>query len=164
MEIKFQYKLEDSDFKAAAKVVSKRVMPGAIKNLIALIVLYGSIYVLGCVMDSQFLFASGAVLGMFGMVLCGVLNYRIQIVKTWKTIPSMHQTNVATVSVEALIHEGVTWHTKYLWSHFQEFLETETHFFLMVGRHPSLWFPKRVISQSDQTALRSLLTSQFSSK
>jgi hypothetical protein len=157
MEINFEYKLEDADFKAAAKVTSKRVVPGALKNLVALLVLYAALYVLGTVVETDLRFSSGFVLGLFAMTLCGALSYHIQVAKNWKALPAMHQANRVVATPEGIMQDGDTAHTRYLWTHFQGYVEEKSHFFVLMGKHPVLWFPKRVLAPGDEERIRTLL-------
>ena len=101
---------------------------------------------------------------MFGLTLCGMMTFNSQMAKNYKAIPSMQETNTLVVTAEGIIQNATSWQSTYGWTHFQRFVETKSHFFLLSGAYPALWFPKRVITTDDQGSLRNMLLEKLPAK
>ncbi len=153
--VAFEYKLADDDFRAASKVVARKIH----RRLWGYLALYAALLVLLYSIRTADLplFAFGAILGIASMTVCGLLSYRRQVEKMWKALPSMHEENQISLSNDGIRASTPTANTHFQWSHFQAFQEQKTHFFLMLGPHPLLWFPKRAIAEGDQDEVRAWL-------
>lgn len=154
MEIRFTHTPDDSDFKAAAGMLAKKyrrqlLVSGALFTLLVV-----TIWIVRIDSSSGHLlfFFLGAVTAQ----LAALLTYKSTLVKTIKSIPGYADTNSYVISSDGIQFISPCCSGNLHWSHFQSFVEADTHFFLMKGPHP-YGYPKRVMSAQEQDHLRALL-------
>ncbi|MCU1284224.1 MAG: hypothetical protein JWO13_574 [Acidobacteriales bacterium] len=154
-EIKFEYELGGEDFSAASKLLAKKMRRRLWYMIAITVLLLVVLHLLPPANGTEAM--AGLLLGVMLMNVCGLLTYRSQVEKAWKSIPCMKEGSSVTLTEDGVLQTALTSSTQYQWSHFQAFQEGKTHFFLMLGAHPGLWFPKRVIPEAQQELVRALL-------
>jgi hypothetical protein len=155
MEIKFEYKLDDKDFKAAGRLMIKKRSKRSLISLAMIVGLLVLFYFLPH--DAVTPYAIGALFALLWLSLCGMLTAPSQVAKNYRSLPGMNEVNSLIVNQNGLAQSATSWRSTFEWNHFQTYTESKNHFFLLSGAYPLLWFPKRVLNELDQGNLRTLL-------
>ncbi len=161
MEIKFDHAPDDSDVDATVAVLVKEHQKYFLVGVACLAFLVLALFLSpGDGIWRHFLYV---LVGAYLAYLAAILSYKSILVKSIKSVPGHADTNSYVISGEGIhaVCPCCSGHLK--WNHFQSFVETDTHFFLMKGNQPK-GFPKRIMSPADQDAFRILLKEKLPTK